>query len=251
MFYIFNVSSILPNFKKINSIFKPMLMLSAVFICMASIIFFRYIFHYYLQFLYNFQLVEIVIFFFEVSNNLIVLSINRVSILFLVLTTIVFPIIILNEVGSYYYNNTKVYKICIRSTILIILEVLSIFIFLVQDLFSFLVLYEIMLIPLMFFIGIFGSRQKKNLANMYLLIYSILGSSLLLIIISVTFKNTNQLFLYYQDFIFLDYEVQVILYFLITIAFLTKIPVFPFYYWLVEAHVESPTGCSAVLAALF
>lgn len=61
----------------------------------------------------------------------------------------------------------------------------------------------------------------------------------------------NSLTVNMQDLLYLNVNKQKFICTLIILAFLTKIPVFPFHYWLIEAHVESPTSCSAILAALY
>ena len=45
-------------------------------------------------------------------------------------------------------------------------------------------------------------------------------------------------------------ETQQMLAILFFLSFMVKIPIFPFHIWLPKAHVQSPTVCSVILAAL-
>jgi NADH-quinone oxidoreductase subunit M len=56
----------------------------------------------------------------------------------------------------------------------------------------------------------------------------------------------------YLSFFFnsLSFYKQLFVFFSFFITFANKIPIFPFYLWLPEAHVEAPAGGSIVLAAL-
>ncbi|MFP3022252.1 MAG: proton-conducting transporter membrane subunit, partial [Wolbachia sp.] len=48
----------------------------------------------------------------------------------------------------------------------------------------------------------------------------------------------------------LDLEVQSLLWIAFFISFAIKVPMFPFHTWLPDAHVQSPTSGSVILAGL-
>lgn len=121
--------------------------LSNSFFFITSLIIFRLVLHYYLFFIYNFQCSEIILYYFSFYKNIYILSITRLSINFLLLASFIFPFIFLNISSSAFQKkNLAILK---QSILVLLIEVFSVLIFLVQDIFSFLILYEIMLIPLM------------------------------------------------------------------------------------------------------
>src|SRR5690606_16389541 len=81
-------------------------------------------------------------------NYYLFLSITRISLPFIILILFIFPIIVLNSVKQIKIN------VKLDNFLLLLMEFLSILLFLVQDLFSFLFFYEVLMIPLFFYIGI-------------------------------------------------------------------------------------------------
>ena len=53
------------------------------------------------------------------------------------------------------------------------------------------------------------------------------------------------------NFELIDFDSQVLLFFIFFLGFSVKVPIFPFYSWLPEAHVEASTTVSILLASIF
>ncbi len=141
--------------------------------------------------------------------------------------------------------------------------------FLSLNLFLFYVFWEVTLIPMYFVIGIWGGPRRLY-ATVKFFIYTMVGSLLMLVGILVL------AYLHYQHFpgdpITFDYigfagasgiidtpiategqpwwQNQVWLFLLFGLSFAIKVPIVPFHTWLPDAHVEAPTGGSAVLAGV-
>lgn len=174
----------------------------------------------------------------------IMLGIDSISLLFIVLTTFLFPFCILvnwNQINT----NVKEYLI-----FFLFLEALLISVFSFLDVIFFYIFFESVLIPMFLFIGIWGSRERKIYASYLLFLYTLIGSLLMLIGVLYLSYVTGSTDFYYLSSISLDSTSQNILWVAFFASFSVKIPMFPFHIWLPEAHVEAPTAGSVLLAGI-
>ncbi|HKC43747.1 MAG TPA: NADH-quinone oxidoreductase subunit M [Burkholderiales bacterium] len=114
----------------------------------------------------------------------------------------------------------------------------------------FYVFFEATLIPMYLIIGIWGGPNRVYAAVKFFL-YTLLGSLLMLV---------GFLYLYNAaggSFAILDWhavplsrDAQLLLFIALFASFSVKVPMWPVHTWLPDAHVEAPTGGSAVLAAI-
>jgi NADH-ubiquinone oxidoreductase chain 4 len=188
----------------------------------------------------NYQFVQEV---HEFSGLNIYLGIDGISIYFVLLTTILTPIVILSNWNSI-SENAKSYVI-----IILLLETLLLGVFLVLNIFLFYVFFESILIPLFILIGVYGSNNKVR-ASFYLFLYTLLGSLFLLlsILFMLTLTGATDFDVLFKTN--LNYSTQLILFYGIFIAFAVKTPVIFLNTWLLKAHVESPLGGSIILAGV-
>lgn len=171
------------------------------------------------------------------------LGVDGLSIYFLLLTTIITPISLLSNWTSI-SENIGSYVI-----IMLLLETLLLFVFLVLDILLFYIFFESILPPLFILIGFFGSNNRVR-ACFYLFLYTLLGSLFLLLSIvtmSSIMGTTDFDALYKTNF---QYFSQLFLFFGIFIAFAVKTPTIFLNTWLLKAHVESPLGGSIILAGI-
>jgi len=172
------------------------------------------------------------------------LGIDGIGLLFILLTTLIFPICILSSWRNI-LKNLKEYMI-----LLLIMESLLIIVFSVLDLLLFYIFFESILIPMFLIIGIWGSRRRKIRASYLLFFYTLFGSVLMLIgIMSIYIEvgTTDYQTLLLADF---DKEKQKFLWLAFFLSFASKIPMAPLHIWLPEAHVEAPTTGSVILAGI-
>jgi NADH-quinone oxidoreductase subunit M len=118
------------------------------------------------------------------------------------------------------------------------------------DAILFYVFFEATLIPMYIVIGVWGGPNRVYAAFKFFL-YTLLGSLLMLV---------GFIYLYYKagsSFSILDFHelplpmnAQIYLFIAFLLAFAVKVPMWPVHTWLPDAHVEAPTGGSAVLAAI-
>jgi NADH-quinone oxidoreductase subunit M len=106
-----------------------------------------------------------------------------------------------------------------------------------------------------FIIGIWGGERRVYAAIKFFL-YTSFGSLLMLVAILYLFFRyqgiTGAASFAYQDLLQvpLSLHEQLWLFAAFSLAFLIKVPVFPFHTWLPDAHVEAPTPGSVILAAV-
>lgn len=173
-----------------------------------------------------------------------ILGIDGIGLLFVILTTLIFPICILSSWKNI-NKNFKEYMI-----LLLLMESLLIIVFTVLDLLLFYVFFESILIPMFLMIGIWGSRRRKIRASYLLFFYTLFGSVLMLVAIMSIYVQTGTTD--YQTLLLYDFNEnkQKFLWLAFFLSFASKIPMIPLHIWLPEAHVEAPTVGSVILAGI-
>lgn len=183
-------------------------------------------------------------------------GIDGISVMLVVLTTFLMPIMIL---GSWKSIEDRVKGFHIA---LFILQTAMIGSFLALDAVLFYVFWELSLVPMYFIVGIWGGARRIY-ATVKFFIYTMAGSVLMLLAIifmmrltpEVTGGNISASLL---DFYKLKipfvagefFTAQTLLFFAFAVAFAIKVPLFPLHTWLPDAHVEAPTPGSVVLAGV-
>lgn len=191
----------------------------------------------------NFQFVTKFFWVFSLNLNCN-FGIDGISLFFLILTTLLFPLCILSSWNKK-INNLKYYLITF-----LLLEFFLIGAFLSMELLMFYVFFESVLIPMFLIIGIWGSRERKIKASYYFFLYTLTGSLLMLLSIIYIYSHIGST--YYEillTFTFSEIE-QKVIWFSFFISFSAKIPSIPLHLWLPEAHVEAPTEGSVILAGV-
>jgi proton-translocating NADH-quinone oxidoreductase chain M len=179
-----------------------------------------------------------------VANINLVLGIDGISLFFVILTTLIFPLCLLAS-WSFDKGDIKTYLISFLS-----MELVLLLVFTNLDLLFFYIFFEAVLIPMFLVIGIYGSRQRKIRAAYMFFLYTLFGSLFMLIGIiyiylfagstnyeslsGVSFSNYDQKWLWLAFFA----------------SFAAKVPMLPVHIWLPEAHVEAPTAGSVILAGI-
>ena len=179
------------------------------------------------------------------------LGIDGISLMMILLTTLLMPLAVL---GSWTSVRTKTHS---YYALLLVLTTGMLGVFMALDLLLFYVMWEVMLIPMYFIIGIWGG-QRRIYASLKFFIYTMVGSILMLVAIIVLGIVAGQRSPVGWSF---DYDTVVQsarfapaaalwLFGAFFLAFAIKVPMFPFHTWLPDAHVEAPTAGSVILAAI-
>ncbi|HMN13149.1 MAG TPA: NADH-quinone oxidoreductase subunit M [Bellilinea sp.] len=171
-------------------------------------------------------------------------GVDGISILLLLLTAVLTPVSLLST-WTAVEKQVKGFMIAF-----LLLEVGMLGVFTALDLILFYVFWEFTLIPMYFLIGIWGGERRIYAAIKFIL-FTMAGSLLMLLAIIVIGNRAGsfqwadlvagrQLFADIQPWLFLAFA----------LAFAIKVPIFPLHTWLPDAHVESPTAGSVILAGV-
>ncbi len=137
----------------------------------------------------------------------------------------------------------------------LLLQTAMLGLFCAEDLILFVFFFDVMLIPMYFMVGIWGSGRREYSAVKFL-IYTIIGSVVMLIGILALYFQTGQhtfsipalaqlvtshnLAVSWQDWVFLA----------IVAGFLIKLGIVPLHTWLPDAYVDAPIPASILLAGV-
>jgi NADH-quinone oxidoreductase subunit M len=127
--------------------------------------------------------------------------------------------------------------------------------FMSLDFLLFFLFWEVMLVPMYFLIGIWGSANRLYSAIKFFL-YTLVGSVVMLLgILALYFYNHSVSGVYTFDVtvfhkLNLPYDLQWWIFLAFFLGFAIKVPMFPFHTWLPDAHTDAPTAGSVILAAV-
>nr|YP_010758040.1 NADH dehydrogenase subunit 4 [Chimarra sadayu]WEU80045.1 NADH dehydrogenase subunit 4 [Chimarra sadayu] len=111
--------------------------------------------------------------------------------------------------------------------------------------FMFYIFFESSLLPILFMILGWGYQVERVQAGIYLIFYTLFVSlPLLLVIMFMLLENNSLMFFWLKE------ECSVLIYFIVMITFLVKMPMYFVHLWLPKAHVEAPVAGSMVLAGV-
>jgi NADH-quinone oxidoreductase subunit M len=177
-------------------------------------------------------------------------GVDGISLFLVLLTTFLVPLSVL---GSYSYIRTRERGFY---ALLLVLTSGMIGVFVALDLFLFYVMWEVMLIPMYFIIGVWGGENRLYAAIKFF-IYTMFGSLLMLVailgLVYLVAQRTGVYSFAYFDVLRQVRTVGPVAYWFFGaffLAFAIKVPLFPFHTWLPDAHVEAPTAGSVILAGV-
>jgi len=154
----------------------------------------------------------------------------------------------LSAAGSCEQINQKVKEYC---ALLLLFEGAILGVFTSLNLVAFYVFWELVLIPMFFFIGIWGGPRKRY-AAMKFLIMTHVGSILMLLgFIALYVVSSPHTFEFNKLLnMHLPLTIQVLISAAFFIGFGVKLPIVPLHTWLPDAHVEAPAPISVLLAGV-
>jgi NADH-quinone oxidoreductase subunit M len=177
------------------------------------------------------------------------LGVDGLSTLLILLTTLMGFIAVLSS-WTAITERVKEYYI-----FLLVLQTGMLGAFMSLDFLLFFLFWEVMLVPMYFLIGIWGSANRLYSAIKFFL-YTLVGSVVMLLgILALYFAYHAQSGVYtfdvtqYQKAGF-DAGLQWWVFLAFFLGFAIKVPMFPFHTWLPDAHTDAPTAGSVILAAV-
>ncbi|MFN2128302.1 MAG: NuoM family protein, partial [Anaerolineales bacterium] len=192
-------------------------------------------------------------------------GVDGISLVLILLTTILTPLAILTSFTI--TDRVKTYMI-----LFFLLEFGMLGVFLSLDLLFFFIFWEFGLVPMYFIINQWGSEKgereiwggrkvkARTYASFKFMVFTMAGSLGLLLavqLIGVT-AGTFDIIMITERWSAVDSSIfnlpiqtiKAIVFWAFAIAFLVKVPAWPFHTWLPDAHTEAPTAGSMILAGV-
>ncbi|MEJ7693145.1 NADH-quinone oxidoreductase subunit M [Daejeonella sp.] len=172
-------------------------------------------------------------------------GVDGISMVLLILTNLLIPIIILASFKHDIKNQNAFYSLIffMQSGLLLVFTALDGFLFYVG--------WEIALIPIYFICALWGGENRIRV-NLKFFIYTIAGSLIMLLAIIYlhlqTPDNSYDLGEFYK--LNLDATTQGWIFWAFFLAFAIKMPVFPFHTWQPDTYTEAPTAGTMLLSGI-
>lgn len=177
-------------------------------------------------------------------------SINGLSLLLVLLTTFLVPLIILSSFGTSYSKPQNFYGL------VLLMQMALVGVFMADDGFLFYVFWELALIPIYFICLVWGGENRGRITFKFF-VYTLFGSLFMLIGLIYLYNHTNVDGLkswavqdLYDAGRSLNAAQQGAVFWLIFIAFAIKMPVFPFHTWQPDTYVNAPTQGTMLLSGI-
>ncbi len=171
-------------------------------------------------------------------------GIDGMSMLMLLLTNILTPLIILSS-----FNEKPGYRNTFYGLILL-MQFGLIGVFTSLDGLLFYIFWEVTLIPIWLIAGIWGQENKKVEFTTRFFVYTFVGSLFMLIGLIYVYNHSASFALtdlYNSD---LTSGAQTVIFWFIFFAFAVKLPIFPFHSWQPDTYTYSPTQGSMLLSGI-
>ena len=173
------------------------------------------------------------------------LGIDGISMMMVLLTNLLIPIIVLASSKHQYKNPNAFYSL------IFFMQAGLLIVFTAMDAFLFYVGWEAALIPIYFICAIWGGENRIRV-NMKFFVYTIAGSLIMLIAIIYlhlqTPDNSYDIASFYN--LNLPANIQGWIFGAFFLAFAIKMPVFPFHTWQPDTYTEAPTAGTMLLAGI-
>jgi NADH-quinone oxidoreductase subunit M len=167
---------------------------------------------------------------------------------------LVFLTTLLSTLGLYYSARVISHRVKEFFFLFLLLEMGMLGVFVALDYVLFYVFWEIGLVPMYFLIGIWGQpKDRPRYAAIKFFIYTLVGSvAMLLAILAVYFEvGTFDILAAAAAQPFAgNLAIASLLFWGFMLAFMIKVPSFPFHTWLPDAHTAAPTAGSVILAGV-
>ncbi|MBK6996608.1 MAG: NADH-quinone oxidoreductase subunit M [Lewinellaceae bacterium] len=174
------------------------------------------------------------------------LGMDGITLIMLVLTNLLTPLIIVSSWGRRFDNEPRYYGL-----LLLMLGALN-GVFLAQDGLLFYVFYELALIPIYFICAIWGGQDRIRVTLKFF-IYTFVGSLFMLVALLWVYLQTpgNHSFAW-ADLVAVQLSPAAANWVLLGffLAFAVKMPVFPLHTWQPDTYVTSPTGGTMLLSGI-
>jgi NADH-quinone oxidoreductase subunit M len=177
------------------------------------------------------------------------LKADGLSMLMLLLTSILTPIIIL-----YGFADEKSESPHLMNSMILFMQATLIGVFTADDVFLYYLFWEAALVPIVVIMLRFGDQLLRYYATLKFLVYTVAGSLVMLFAILYIYflMPEGERTFFYANFVdvALTAKEQGWIFWAFFIAFAIKMPVFPFHSWQPDAYVQAPAQGSMLLSGI-
>ncbi len=173
-------------------------------------------------------------------------GIDGISMLLVLLTAFLTPLIVLSAFGHNYRNPSTFYSL------IVFMEAALIGVFTATDAFLFYFFFEAALVPVYFLAAIWGGENRLKVTFKFF-VYTIFGSLFMLVALVYLYFQTPGA---HSSAITAFYDLQLTptaqgwVFWAFFVAFAIKMPLFPFHTWQPDTYTESPTPATMLLAGI-
>jgi NADH-quinone oxidoreductase subunit M len=176
------------------------------------------------------------------------LSMDGISLLLVLLTTFLVPLIILSSFRTQ-YNNASVFY-----ALILFMQSALIGVFTSADLFLFYLFWELALIPIYFISLVWGGENRGAITFKFFL-YTLVGSLFMLLGVIYLYLRTPGDHTFDKEAIYalvtqLSLSEQTFVFVVFFLAFAIKMPVFPFHTWQPATYTNAPTQGTMLLSGI-
>lgn len=172
-------------------------------------------------------------------------GVDGISLITVILTTVLVPLIILSTFKHKYSNPSAFY------TLILFMQTGLLLVFTAMDAFLFYVGWETALIPIYFICALWGGENRIKVTIKFF-IYTFAGSLFMLLGIIYLYLQTPGKTFDVQAFYNLNFDAhhQGWIFLAFFIAFAIKMPIFPFHTWQPDTYTTAPTGGTMMLSGI-
>ena len=171
-------------------------------------------------------------------------GIDGMSMLLLLLTNILVPLIILSS-----YNENFTYRNSFYGLILL-MQFGLVGVFTALDGLLFYIFWEVTLIPIWFIAGLWGQENKRFEFTTKFFVYTFIGSLFMLAGLIYVYNYSASFAVTDMYNANLNLTQQTVVFWFIFFAFAVKLPIFPFHTWQPDTYTYSPTQGSMLLSGI-
>ncbi len=172
-------------------------------------------------------------------------ALDGISLLMVVLTNLLLPLIILSGFGR------KQEKVNIFYSLILFMQTALIGVFVSQNAVLFYIFWELALIPIYFIVLLWGGERRQTITLKFF-IYTLVGSLFMLVAFIYLFHLTAKGSFELKDFYGLSISAhnQNRIFLFMFLAFAIKMPLFPFHTWQPDTYTTAPTQGSMLLSGI-
>jgi NADH-quinone oxidoreductase subunit M len=178
-------------------------------------------------------------------------GLDGISLLLVLLTTFLFPLIILTSFSNAYSRPHSFYSL------MLLMQMALVGVFVAKDGFMFYIFWELALIPVYFICLLWGGDNRARITFKFF-VYTLFGSLFMLIALIYLYNATgynglpkswamNDLYTAGRSLL---PEKQSMVFWFIFLAFAIKMPVFPLHTWQPDTYVTAPTQGTMLLSGI-